>query len=94
MSAESGTHAFGPRHGSDDSLKCNVEFGGWLLSGGYQGLELMDGGFSYSSQETTAGSSYQEYSIEAVSCSKSVCFYDCCANEPWPIITCTRPARA
>ena len=60
----------------------------------YQGLELMAGGFSYSSQETTAGSSYQEYSIEAVSCSKSVYFYDCCANEPWPIITCTRPARA
>ena len=45
--------------------RTKISVAGWLLSGGYQGLELMDGGFSYSSQETTAGSSYQEYSIEA-----------------------------
>ena len=71
-----------------DVLKCGIEFGGWGLSGGYQGLELLDGGYSFSSQEATAGASYQEYSIAAVECSVDNFFYGGSdgANEPWPVI--------
>ena len=71
-----------------DVLKCGIEFGGWGLSGGYQGLELLDGGYSFSSQEATAGASYQEYSIESVECSVDNFFYGGSdgANEPWPVI--------
>ena len=69
-----------------DVLKCGIEFGGWALSGGYQGLELLDGGYSFSTQEATAGASYQEYSIAAVECSVDNFFYDSSANEPWPVI--------
>jgi len=69
-----------------DVLKCGIEFGGWGLSGGYQGLELMEGGYSFSSQEATAGSSYQEYSIAAVECSVDNFFYEESPNEPWPVI--------
>ena len=68
-----------------DSLKCGVEFGGWAYSGAYQGLELNGGGFSFS-QESTSGSSYQEYSIAAIEASLHDNFYECCPNEPWPII--------
>ena len=69
-----------------DVLKCGIEFGGWGLSGSYQGLELLDGGYSFSTQEATAGASYQEYSIAAVECSVDNFFYDSSANEPWPVI--------
>ena len=69
-----------------DRLKCGVEFGGWGYSGAYQGLELFDGGYSFSSQESTSGSSYQEYSIEAIEVSTHDNVYECCPNEPWPII--------
>ena len=76
-----------------DVLTCGIEFGGWGFSGSYQGLELMDGGYSFSSQEATAGASYQEYSIAAVECSVDNFFYNISneevvdgANEPWPVI--------
>ena len=42
-----------------DKLKCEVEFGGWVWSGGFQGMLPLDGGFSLSTQEATSGSSYQ-----------------------------------
>ena len=47
-----------------DRLKCSIEFGGWILSGGYQGLELSGDGYVFSEQESTSGSSYQQYTIE------------------------------
>ena len=45
---------------------CKAEFGGWIMSGGQQGIQLMGTGYAFSSQEATSGSSYQEYAIEAV----------------------------
>lgn len=48
-----------PASAADDILKCGVEFGGWAMSGGYQGLTLLNGGYEFSTQESTAGSSYQ-----------------------------------
>lgn len=45
------------------------------------------GGFEFSSQEITSGSSYQEYSIEAVTCTLQNYFYAAAPSEPWPVIT-------
>ena len=72
-----------------DNLKCAIEFGGWGLSGGHQGLVLKGDGYaltspevSFSSQET----SYQEYSIIDVSCSLRNVFTDGKPHEPWPVV--------
>ena len=69
-----------------DMLKCKVEFGGWILSGGHQGVSLLGSGFEFSPQEATSGSSYQEYSIMNVSVQRVNYQYACCPNEPWPAI--------
>ena len=70
-----------------DTLKCALEFGGWAMSAYHQGIRLMGEGFSFSSQEATAGSSYQEYSIQKIECEMNTYFYPCCADEPWPVAT-------
>lgn len=69
-----------------DRLSCKMEFGGWMFSGGYQGIELMGDGYAFSLQEETAGSSYQEYSIGSVRCDITTFEYACCPNEPWPTL--------
>ena len=43
-----------------DVLKCKIEFGGWVWSGGHQGIVLHNGGYQFSQQEATSGSTYQE----------------------------------
>ena len=70
-----------------DTLKCAVEFGGWGMSAYHQGLKLSGEGYSFSSQEATAGASYQEYSIQKIECEINTYFYACCADEPWPVAT-------
>jgi hypothetical protein len=69
-----------------DTLRCKAEFGGWALSGGVQGIELYDGGYAWSSQEETQGETYQEYRITAVTATRTNYEYDCCPNEPWPVV--------
>jgi nicotinic acetylcholine receptor len=69
-----------------DKLSCSIEFGGWLLSGAYQGILLDGGGYAFSSQEATAGPSYTEYEIRNVSVDYFFYTYACCASEPWPIV--------
>ena len=69
-----------------DSLQCPIEFGGWTFSGGQQGIQLLDGGYEFSNQEATSGTSYQEYEIDAVNASLTLFEYDCCPSEPWPIV--------
>ena len=49
-----------------DELKCGLELGGWMISGAQQGVLPLDGGYDFSSQEATAGSSYQENWIQNV----------------------------
>lgn len=68
-----------------DNLTCAVEFGGWSLSGGYQGLNFTGAGYVFSSQELTAGSSYQENEIVNVDVSLVQYTYPCCPSEPWPV---------
>ena len=65
-----------------DQLKCGVEFGGWGFSGGQQGIKLMDGGYAFSNQELTSGSSYQENEIIDVQVYLTTYSYDCCPSEP------------
>lgn len=85
-----------------DSLSCGIELGGWMLSGRYQGIDLSTWetgsnsengpGWSLSGDETTTGSSYQEYTIAGVSTTKRDLYYACCADEPWPQVTYANPA--
>ena len=69
-----------------DQLSCPVEFGGWSFSGGHQGINLLNGGYSFSKQELTSGSSYQEHEIEAVSVALELYTYPNYPSEPWPIV--------
>ena len=69
-----------------DTLRCQLEFGGWLMSGGHQGIRLDGVGFSFSPQEATSGSSYQEYTIANVTAVLVNNVYPCCPNEPWPAV--------
>ena len=68
-----------------DTLKCSIELGGWTLSGLHQGVVLDNGGASFSSQERTAGASYQEFVISRVSAWVDTYEYACCPGEPWPV---------
>ena len=72
-----------------DKLKCAVEFGGWGMSGGQQGLELMGRGYDFSGLEGAAGTSYQEYTIERVDCWIEQNTEACCPGESWPVISYT-----
>ena len=68
-----------------DKLKCQIEFGGWALGGGQMGIQLQDDGYQFSNQEATSGSSYTEYTINAVDVKYFNYAYDCCPNDPWPV---------
>lgn len=59
-----------------DSVTCPVEFGGWALSGGYQGISLHNEGWSYGQQEVTSGGSYQEHTIDNVTVKHQLLFYE------------------
>ncbi|CAE7501314.1 acr-16 [Symbiodinium natans] len=69
-----------------DHLSCAMEWGGWSWSGGFQGIMLRGEGYSESTSEDTAGSSYQEYSIDAVSVQTKTNFYDAYPSEPWTLV--------
>ena len=67
-----------------DQPSCSIEFGGWSLSGVYQGLMLKDLGWADGTQEATAGSSYQEYQLKNV----TVVFnnFDYEVGDGWPVV--------
>jgi len=74
-----------------DNLTCTVEFGGWMYSGAVQGLTprvTAEGlGYSFGGQESTSGSSYQEFSIVGIETVPQNFAYSSAAGaEPWPII--------
>ena len=69
-----------------DELICKTEVGGWILSGGQQGIDLLDGGFAFSSQEATSGASYQENNIINVTAELRNYVYPCCPSEPYPLV--------
>jgi len=58
-----------------DQLTCPIEVGAWSYNGNHLGLTLTNGGYTFDSQEATAGSSYQEFSLESVNCSLDVFVY-------------------
>ena len=59
-----------------DELSCAMEWGGWTYSGGFQGIRLNGKGYSASTSEETAGSSYQEYSIVEIDVEAKTNFYE------------------
>ena len=63
-----------------DNLQCGVDFGGWALSGRYQGIVVHGQGYAFSEQEPTSLTSYQEFAIQAVSVFSFVSVYD--TSEP------------
>lgn len=69
-----------------DRLKCAMEWGGWSLSDGLQGINLTDVGYVFLTNEDTAGASYQEYGIRSVDVSLKQTFYDALPNQPWTIV--------
>ena len=69
-----------------DKLRCPIEVGGWVFSGGQQGVNLLNGGYEFSNQELSSGTSYQEYAVESVNATIHLYTYACCASEPWPIV--------
>jgi hypothetical protein len=69
-----------------DRLSCDLEFGGWILSGEQQGIQFDGTGYSFSSQESSSGSSYQESTIDTVNVRYAFYSYDCCPSEPWPVV--------
>ena len=69
-----------------DQLTCAMEWAGWSWSGGFQGITLRGQGYSESTSEDTAGSSYQEYSIEGVAVDLKTNFYDAYPSEPWTLV--------
>ncbi|CAJ1376545.1 unnamed protein product [Effrenium voratum] len=66
-----------------DTLSCAMEWGGWGYSGGFQGIYLLNGGYAFLQTEDTAGSSYQEYSIQDLSVEIKTNFYEFYPAEPW-----------
>ena len=72
-----------------DNLTCAVEFGGWLWSGAQQGVVPRNGtsGFTFSSQEATSGSSYQEFRIvDVTTVPQNYAYSGAGGAEPYPII--------
>ena len=69
-----------------DNLTCAIEFGGWALSGGHQGIQLLNGGYEFSSQEATQGESYQEFGIIDVDVYTRTYEYAGYPSEPWPVV--------
>ena len=51
------------------------------------GINLSGKGYSEATTEDTAGSSYQEYSIEGVEVETKTNFYDAYPSEPWTLVT-------
>eukprot|EP00439_Symbiodinium_sp_Y106_P035082 s2955_g4.t1 len=69
-----------------DELSCAMEWGGWTYSGGFQGIRLNGKGYSASTSEDTAGSSYQEYRIVEIDVEAKTNFYEAYPSEPWTVL--------
>jgi hypothetical protein len=70
-----------------DSLSCDFELGGWARSGADVYYTLAEPALSQGGS-ATAQATYAQYGLvlEKSSVSISDFFYDCCPDEPWPII--------
>lgn len=74
-----------------DTLLCQLEFAAFLLDGRVQDIvggaaTWVDSPDSTSISGITAGSSFQDYGIMAISSQRWVAFYACCPSSPYPEI--------
>ena len=67
-------------------MKCSVEFGGWDISGGQQGVTTHGKGWSFSESEESLGFAYQEYTVVGVDVRTTSYVYEGWANDPWPVV--------
>lgn len=68
-----------------DKLTCEMEFGGWAMSAGFQGIRpFSSGAFAFSNQEATSGSSYTEYQIQTVEATLHSNDYS--TSVDWPVM--------
>lgn len=76
-----------------DKASCELELAPFGLDGRWQDVipRKKDGGVAWLTKPNTlavagltAGSKYQDYKIEYITCKRNVVFYDCCPNAPWP----------
>ena len=75
-----------------DTLKCGIDMGGWIIGGGHQGISVQGDGVTFSAQEATAGSSYQEYSIKYANSTVQLFTYECCPSDPYPVVSIGAPS--
>jgi hypothetical protein len=66
-----------------DRLKCSFELGGWSWDGTQQNMTLRNGGYSFSAQEVTSGSSYEEYTLDPNPEVTLHTYYY--SGTPWPV---------
>ena len=52
----------------------------------HQGIQLLNGGYEFSTQEVTQGESYQEFGIIDLDVYTRTYEYACCPSEPWPVV--------
>lgn len=78
-----------------DNLQCDLEFGAWALDGRIQDIvaRAADGGVTWVDSPDsdaiaglTAGSSFQDYTIQDITTHRAVVKYDCCPHSPWPTL--------
>eukprot|EP01047_Picozoa_sp_COSAG01_P031917 COSAG01_NODE_2286_length_7990_cov_5.551895_6_plen_528_part_00 len=76
-----------------DALSCELEFSSWALDGRHQDLvkRQKDGGVNWAGSGKglaglTAGSTFQDYTIQNLEVTRKVSFYDCCPNSPYPTL--------
>ena len=69
-----------------DTLECGLDMGGWMISGAQQGIRLRGFGYDFRTDEATAGTSYQEFSIKEVEVDLKNFEYAMSPLENWPVV--------
>ena len=69
-----------------DTLECGLDMGGWMISGAQQGIRLRGYGYDFRTDEATAGTSYQEFSIKEVEVDLKNFEYEITPAENWPVV--------
>lgn len=69
----------------NDAPICKAEFGGWALSGAYQGLKSFKVNVRTINESATSAPSYASFDLVNVSASASDYVYEHSSAEPWPV---------
>ena len=75
-----------------DTLRCPIDFGGWLVAPAQQGIALMDGGVEIASREgdpteRSTITTYSEWQLLDATASIAFYSYPSSPNVPWPVVS-------